>query len=94
MSAEATGTYERDHRRYVAKFPAASAAVNWTALVRLESETATAADVDLGVNKRKRVDHPENGPHDNCTTYAEHISEKVFAADRHLFRSFNYTTCC
>ena len=45
------------------------------------------------VDKRKRPDHP-HGHHGYCGAYADAIADVVRRADRHIFRAFNYTTCC
>ena len=47
----------------------------------------------MNVDKRKRPDHP-HGHHGYCGAYADAIADVVRRADRHIFRAFNYTTCC
>ncbi|EGB02755.1 hypothetical protein AURANDRAFT_68594 [Aureococcus anophagefferens] len=80
-------------RRYVARAPAAAGDVDWSALAALAAATPAEAAVAVNVDKRKRPDHP-HGHHGYCGAYADAIADVVRRADRHIFRAFNYTTCC
>jgi len=80
-------------RRYVARAPAAAGDVDWSALAALAAATPAEAAVAVNVDKRKRPDHP-HGHHGYCGAYADAIADVVQRADRHIFRAFNYTTCC
>ena len=80
-------------RRYVQRAPAAAGDVDWSTLAALAAATPAEAAVAVNVDKRKRPDHP-HGHHGYCGAYADAIADVVRRADRHIFRAFNYTTCC
>ena len=73
----------------------AEQAVDFEALRTLvAAEPAKVASL-VGLDERKRPDHPaEGGTHASCGDYAGAISDLALAADRHLFRAFKFSSCC